>query len=420
MTPKHRFFDTGYASDQGLRSSQEDHLGIKQYDDGSLLAVLADGMGGHAGGAVASEMAVRLFGEYFPTTTGNLSQRLQAALQQTNQHMAEQARTHKELHNMGATLLVVYAHNQMLHWLSVGDSLLYRFSREAGLQQLNQLHTVRERFRQLLAAGRISGSEYTAMEDPHALTSALGLDKLHEVDCQSAPLGSDELLILASDGLLTLEPTTVATLLDSSQPAQLLADRLVKSTLSRQRRNQDNISVIVIRKQPRPLLSMPRLLPAVTGMTLVLGALGGIAYLFNTLQARNAEALEANLIMQQQAESARQKQQETEAALEAKLVEAQQARAEADQQREAKQKAEQKAALEAKAKARAEQRVRQARAEEEAAKRRLQEERRKPAKTQLQPQPDPPVLPAVPDNVPGLPELPLPPALPPPRMQAEP
>lgn len=399
---QHSVFDTGYASDQGQRQQQEDHLGVRHYPDGSVLAVLADGMGGHAGGAVASEMAVRLFGEYFPASTGSISQRLQAALQRTNQQLETQARAHKELHGMGATLLAVQVQGEELHWLSVGDSLLYRFARPAGLQQLNRLHTVRERFRQLLAAGRISQGEYAAVEEPHALTSALGLDKLHETDCLHQRFAAGELLILASDGLLTLEQAQLAALLDPAQPAQALAERLVQAVLARQQPAQDNTSVVVIRKVSG---KTPRraLLPVVLGVSLVLGAMGGIAYLFHHLQASNAAAQAANLTMQQQAEAARQKQQATEAALKAQTDAAQQAQAEAEKQREAAQKARQKAEAEAKAKARAESRARQAQAEEEAAKRRLQEERMKQAQ---QPPVIPPAAPPAVPKVPGLPELP--------------
>ncbi|HRJ51405.1 MAG TPA: protein phosphatase 2C domain-containing protein [Candidatus Thiothrix moscowensis] len=396
---QHSVFDTGYASDQGQRQQQEDHLGVRHYPDGSVLAVLADGMGGHAGGAVASEMAVRLFGESFSASAGSISQRLQAALLRTNQQLEAQARAHKELHGMGATLLAVHVQGEELHWLSVGDSLLYRFARPAGLQQLNRLHTVSERFRQLLAAGRISQTEYAAVEEPHALTSALGLDKLHETDCQHQRFAAGELLILASDGLLTLEQAQLAALLDPALSAQALADRLVQAVLARQQPAQDNTSVVVIRKVPG---KTPRraLLPVVLGVSLVLGAMGGIAYLFHHLQASNAAAQAANLTMQQQAEAARQKQQATEAALKAQMDAAQQALTEAEKQREAAQKAE----AEAKAKVRrAESRAQQAQAEEEAAKRRLREERMK----QVQPAPvTPPAVPPAVPNVPGLPELP--------------
>lgn len=310
-------FDIGYASDQGSRDNQEDSLGFRHYADGSVLAVLADGMGGHAGGEVASEWVVKIFGEYFPQTRGEVATRLMQTLQYTNQQLCRRAEASRELQSMGSTLVAVFVQANTLHWLSVGDSLLYRVN--AGqLLKLNAAHTLEERFKGLLAAGRIAQAEYDAMEEPHALTSALGLNKLHEIDCKSSVFLSSDTLVLASDGLLSVDEASVARLLNAAKgdSAQMIADKLLQAVLAKGRASQDNIGLIVIQAQPQKALGWAGL-SAVLGVSLVLAATGGLGYLWYDSHQRamlaQAEVMQVNqalaLAQQKAAAEANAKQQ---------------------------------------------------------------------------------------------------------------
>lgn len=235
----------GYALDPGKRTRQEDYVGGRQLDDGALLVVLADGLGGHSGGDIASKQAVSCFCEAFPQTTGSIPQRLQASLQTTQQHLCALAQTDKSLEPMGTTLVAVWVKDRAFYWLSVGDSLLYHLHRWQ-LSKCNATHNLQERFKRLLETGSISTAEYEAIEEPLALTSALGPHKLHEIDCQKGQLEPGDRLLVASDGLLTLPRAAIQTQLSEPASAQSVADHLLQATLNLKHATQDNISLIVI------------------------------------------------------------------------------------------------------------------------------------------------------------------------------
>jgi len=105
------------AQHQGARPYQEDSLAVKQLADGSVLAVLADGMGGHAGGAVASRVAVDT-----AIAAVEKGASLEAALQAANAAVGEKAASDHALTSMGATFVAVIVAGDDMRWVSVGDS----------------------------------------------------------------------------------------------------------------------------------------------------------------------------------------------------------------------------------------------------------------------------------------------------------
>jgi serine/threonine protein phosphatase PrpC len=368
-------FDIGYASDQGKRANQEDSLGFREYDDGSLLAVIADGMGGHEGGEVASQTAIKVFGEYFPRTTGDITARLQATLLHTHEKVCAVAQS-EGLQQMGTTLVAVFVQEHTLHWVSVGDSLLYQVNGGVLLKR-NAEHTLRERFRRLLADGKISQAEYVAMTEPQAITSALGISKLHEIDQGSASLPAGSLLILASDGLLTLSQETIGDFAAASDSAQVVAERLLQGVLAKNRASQDNTSLIVIRHPAVKPTRFKQAVPVIVGFFLLQTALGGVWFLFDHLQEQVSEAQKYAALTQKEASAQLQRM---EADLQTKTAESLQAQQqvrlktqEARQEKEARQQAENKAKAATRAKADAERRaVSESRAKQKA-EQRLQE-----------------------------------------------
>lgn len=378
-------YAVGCAADKGARAQQEDRLGFRHYADGSLLAVLADGMGGHAGGAIASETAVRLFGEYYEKTQGSINARLQQTLHEVQQQLSRQAQAQPELATMGTTLLAVVIQPDNFTWISVGDSLLYKFSQNE-LSQCNNVHNLQNRFKRLLDAGTISPAEYAAVEEPYALTSALGPDKLHDIDNSSATWQADDVLLLASDGVLSLNPEELKAGLVLDKDVQPLAEALVQSVLAKAKVGQDNTSVIVIKQQglASTQLRPAQRWPAFIGAGLVLSAMAGIVYLLINNQAEKV-ALAAKAKHMEAVTAA--KQAELQAAQQARLAaehQAHQAAVLTEQERLAKEHAQaqaqqaQQARARAEAKAQAAQRQAQAaQAEREQAQRRLQQERHK-------------------------------------------
>ena len=129
----------------GAREAQEDELG---FIDGSTLdpdgqhpvAIVADGMGGHAGGEMASRLAVRAFIDAYGLE-GAPAGRLRAALDAANRAIDDAIRENLSLDGMGATLVAAAVTADGLEWISVGDSPLYLY-RRGRLKRLNEDHSM--------------------------------------------------------------------------------------------------------------------------------------------------------------------------------------------------------------------------------------------------------------------------------------
>ena len=105
---------------QGARPYQEDSWALRTLADGSVLAVIADGMGGHAGGAVASKVAVEAFVHAIEQGGG-----LADGLKEANAAVGRTAAGKAELAGMGATLVAAQVRGDEVRWISVGDSPLF-------------------------------------------------------------------------------------------------------------------------------------------------------------------------------------------------------------------------------------------------------------------------------------------------------
>src|SRR5262245_43855677 len=113
----------------GARPYQEDTSRVwrpngSPGDDRPLLAVLADGMGGHVSGEVASRLAAERYINAFSSEHGSVDQRLEHALYAGNDAIMNAILKEKNLNGMGCTLVASYIDQEGLRWVSVGDSLL--------------------------------------------------------------------------------------------------------------------------------------------------------------------------------------------------------------------------------------------------------------------------------------------------------
>jgi serine/threonine protein phosphatase PrpC len=228
----------------GMRANQQDAYGVVPPEDlnggRTLLAIVADGMGGHAAGEIASETALQAFVDgFFSDALSDDGSRLWAGLELANERIREVVAQRPTLHGMGTTVIAALFRNDTIRWISVGDSPLYLF-REGILRRLNKLHV-----------DFPEGVEEVVVAAPHvALASAIIGERLFEVDdADPFPLVSGDLLILASDGLNTLSESELLTCLksDPSATAATHADALLRAVESHHLPRQDNTTVIVIR-----------------------------------------------------------------------------------------------------------------------------------------------------------------------------
>lgn len=254
------YFLTASHASQGARRYQEDAAAVLPLatpaapTEGSacLLAVLADGMGGHAGGAVASRIVCDTFLAAAAASAGSGCERLNAALEAANVAVAREVEREPRLSGMGSTITAALLGPSGLEWLSVGDSPLYLY-RSGQIALLNEDHSLAPALDQMAADGRLSPAE--ARNDPrrHLLRSAVTGEEIDLVDVSRQPLVLQEgdLVVLASDGLNTLEPDEIARVLSAyaREGCAALAAALVRAVEHVRDPQQDNVTVVVV--EPR-------------------------------------------------------------------------------------------------------------------------------------------------------------------------
>ncbi len=250
-------------SDIGERKRQEDAYGIKvfQRSDEStangkdhsrcmeLIAVLADGMGGHVGGAKASKMTCASFMTTYPKINGSINRRLLLSLDASNKIVSKAIEKDRELQGMGCTLVGVCVDQSGVHWVSVGDSLLYLFHNKE-LSKLNEDHSLAPVLSNLVARGEITTIEALHHPKRNMLRSAVTGDEITLVDLnrEAVPLSKGDWLIMASDGLATLSHDKISSVVsrNSSKNADQMAQALVAAVKKKAAPEQDNITVLAI------------------------------------------------------------------------------------------------------------------------------------------------------------------------------
>jgi PPM family protein phosphatase len=239
--PVSPFVDTGFV-DSGRADVLE---GL----DGQLLAVLADGMGGHAGGALASRLACDAFIDSFVRGDGISMDRLHAALKASNAALAEKVSENPRLAGMGSTLVGTHFNSDGLQWVSVGDSPLYLF-RRGEVALLNEDHSLAPEIDKLAAAGKLSWDMARADPRRHFLRSAVTGDDIELIDRseRALSLAVGDYVILASDGIHTLDTVALAAVIVRSAPdgVEAIAKALVRDVLAADQPHQDNTTVVVV------------------------------------------------------------------------------------------------------------------------------------------------------------------------------
>ncbi len=228
------------AAIQGQRSEQQDSFcSIWLPKERAWLLIIADGMGGHAAGEVASRIAVDTFITSFNAARSagtGLEEALNLSLDSANARIASTQRASPETIGMGTTLVAAHLSTNGLAWISVGDSPLWLY-RADKLIRLNEDHSLRG----AVAAG--------ARGVGNLLQSALNGQTIALIDCraQPYPLLAGDLVLISSDGLLTLtEDEIAATVRQSSVGGpEAITRAILDAVEDRRKSNQDNCAVVV-------------------------------------------------------------------------------------------------------------------------------------------------------------------------------
>ena len=259
-------FDYASRATKGARDYQEDASAFWPAKDASagptdapaanaarLVAVLADGMGGHTAGALASRMVCESFVEAFAGLNGSRPERLLNALRSANDAIAAKVEANPVLSGMGSTLVAAVLSDDGVEWVSVGDSPLLLF-RRGEIAHLNEDHSLAPELDRLAAMGRMTVAEAKADPRRHMLRSAVTGEELDLVDVSRRPLvlEADDYVILASDGLHTLEQAEIERIVAAyaADGADAVAGALIRAVEAMRDPHQDNTTVIAVRPLP--------------------------------------------------------------------------------------------------------------------------------------------------------------------------
>jgi protein phosphatase len=214
----------------------------------SGLAVLADGMGGHLAGEVASAMAIDQVTSYLlnPSRANGAvfaPADLVEAITAANSAIHQASMSRPEQAGMGTTIVVAAFHDNRMIVAHVGDSRLYRY-RQGAIQPITEDHSM---VQELLRRGLITPEEARASPNRNLVTRALGVDPSVQVEVNEQTVEDGDLFLMCSDGLndVLTDDEIAAALADSGDNLELAAQRMITEVNARG--GPDNVSIVMIR-----------------------------------------------------------------------------------------------------------------------------------------------------------------------------
>ncbi len=235
-------------TDIGLkRSSNQDCFYTEGFEDGRIITIVCDGMGGVEGGNIASSTVSKIFTDNVKKrlSTGKISylEVLPKSLAKANKTLYEKAQKTPDLSGMGTTFVCAIYDNGKYYCLSVGDSRIYLFSGKK-IKQLSHDHSY---VQSLVDSGQITKEEAKTHPNRNIITNAVGTKP--EVDADMfviSEVGIDGVL-LCSDGLCSLvEESTLQKVFYSSKTPKEAVEEYIQ--LAKNAGGDDNITAVVIKK----------------------------------------------------------------------------------------------------------------------------------------------------------------------------
>ena len=253
------FFDTAALTDPGrIRENNEDSLCNLDQRESDLAAaasygiyLVADGMGGHRGGEVASAIAARIIPDFLCHNLKNISSAqsafyfIERAIDEANKAIVALASGKPELHAMGTTVTLGFRLEDELYLGHVGDSRAY-LVRSGRIRQLTRDHSL---VAQLVREGAITAEEARFHPARGKILRCLGTTGDVMADTYSLELFSGDILVFCSDGLTNhVSDQEILHHTQQTHDAHEACSRLV--ALSNSRGGEDNTSIILVRAKP--------------------------------------------------------------------------------------------------------------------------------------------------------------------------
>ena len=246
--------DIAFGQSLGKRERQEDCIAVVPGPpERPRWLILSDGMGGAAGGDIASALIVSTFAASLSRLDGEpaaAGSALRTAAFEANKALRSAMRKDPDLSGMGGTLLSVFLAPSGMLFFSMGDSPLY-LVRAGQIWRINADHSIGGALDEAVRRGELSKEEAAGRSDRNMITSVLMGEPIEAMRMDEAadivPLVPGDVLILASDGLETLPEDEIARIASVKGPSQKIVDDLLEAVEVRGRPRQDNASAIVAR-----------------------------------------------------------------------------------------------------------------------------------------------------------------------------
>ncbi|MEW9110946.1 MAG: Stp1/IreP family PP2C-type Ser/Thr phosphatase [Cytobacillus gottheilii] len=236
-----------FKTDRGkVRQHNEDNGGIYENASGQRLAIVADGMGGHRAGDVASLMATENIGDRFKEspaiqTAEQAEQWLKSTIEEVNTILFEHAQAEAECEGMGTTVVAAICTDRFATVLNVGDSRGYILN-ETGFQQLTDDHSL---VNELVRQGEISKEDAEHHPMKNVVLRALGTEPSIKIDLMTIMFEEGDKLFLCSDGLSNkVSEAEMNEILLQDVSFEEQAEKLID--LANQNGGEDNITLVII------------------------------------------------------------------------------------------------------------------------------------------------------------------------------
>ncbi|WHY88038.1 Stp1/IreP family PP2C-type Ser/Thr phosphatase [Neobacillus novalis] len=236
-----------YRTDRGrIRQNNEDSVGTFLNRDGHRLAIVADGMGGHRAGDVASNMTLTYLQEMWEKSEGiqtadQAEAWLRTHILQVNKLLFEHANNNLECDGMGTTIEAVIATQLFSTLAHIGDSRCYILN-DTGFQQLTEDHTL---VNELVRTGQISKEDAEHHPRKNVILRALGTEPDVKIDIKTIMFEEGDFLLLCSDGLSNkVNEAFMTTILQNEDSLEQKALTLIN--MANENGGEDNITLIIL------------------------------------------------------------------------------------------------------------------------------------------------------------------------------
>lgn len=234
-------------TDKGIvRDSNQDAYDVGEFSNGSVWAVLCDGMGGANGGSVASKSAVEDISEQLKLNfrdelnSEEIKNILIQSIEHANSKIHEKAHNDELLSGMGTTVVAMIIDKGTVYVTHAGDSRAYLIG-ESGMEQLTVDHSM---VQMMLNNGDLTPEEAKEHPRKHIITRAVGVNKTIEIDFTERQMSSGDVVLLCSDGLSNYVESAEVEKVIKEDGCEKACEKLTE--LAYQHGGGDNITIVLV------------------------------------------------------------------------------------------------------------------------------------------------------------------------------